>query len=46
MIGDTKNGLHLIMEPEGFGVVDYHYQTIEEAKEDASKLFGIESTSW
>ncbi len=44
--GDPQNGYHLLMQPEGCFCADYHYQTKDEALEDAQELFGVAASSW
>ncbi|TLU61088.1 hypothetical protein FE810_15560 [Thalassotalea litorea] len=46
IVGNEKNGYHLLMEPEGCFVADSHYESIAEAKEDASDSLGVKDSDW
>ncbi|MFS1524465.1 hypothetical protein ACL7TT_10180 [Microbulbifer sp. 2304DJ12-6] len=44
--GNAKNGYHLIMTPEGFFAADLHFDSIEEAKEEAEEYFEVSNIQW
>ena len=44
--GDTKNGFHLVMGPEGCFTADTWHATVEEAKDTALRLFDVHPKAW
>jgi hypothetical protein len=46
IIGDGKNGFHMVMQPEGLFAADTHYDSIQAAKDDAAECFGVVDSDW
>lgn len=44
--GSSKDGYHLIMQPEGLFAADTHHDTLAEAKEVAADVFGATDADW
>jgi hypothetical protein len=44
--GSPRNGYHLVMSPDGFFTADSHYDTLDEALDAGSELFGVAHDGW
>lgn len=44
--GDSKDGYHLVMSPEGCFTADTWHETFEDAMDTAQRLFGVPSEAW
>ena len=44
--GSSKSGYYLLMTPEGLFTADLHFDSIEEAKEEAENYFELSSIQW
>ena len=44
--GNKKHGYHLLMAPDGRSAADAHYDSIEDAMETATELFGVTEADW
>ena len=44
--GNNKKGYFLFMEPEGLFCADNHFDSLDEAINDAFELFGVNKSDW
>jgi hypothetical protein len=44
--GDSKDGYHLVMTPDGFFTADTWHATVDEAMAEAESLFGLSRERW
>jgi hypothetical protein len=46
MQGDSAEGLHLCMSPEGYSSTDSWHPRLEDALETARRQFGVQPEDW
>ncbi len=44
--GNTTDGFHLVMTPTGCFTADSWHETVEDAKDTASRVFGVPPDRW
>jgi hypothetical protein len=44
--GNARDGFHLVMSPAGCFTADTWHETIQEAKDAASRMFGVSPDGW
>jgi hypothetical protein len=45
-IVEDPKGYHLVMSPEGCFTADAFYETLQKAKDDAARCFGVRDADW
>jgi hypothetical protein len=45
-IVEDPKGYHLVMSPEGCFTADAFYETLQKAKDDAARGFGVRDADW
>ena len=46
IIGNARDGYHLLMSPTGCFTADTWHETVEDAKDTAHRIFGVPSDGW